>query len=80
MITMLWNKLWGYILGALGAIAFLAGIYLKGRSDQKAKAEIKELQARAKNLVIKKDVNEKVNHLSDADVDASLRKSGWLRD
>lgn len=44
MIAALWSRFAGYI-AALGALlALIVGAFLKGRSDQKAKTELKDLR------------------------------------
>lgn len=44
MIAALFSALWPYLLAGAGAIATVFGIYAKGRSDAKAKAETKSLK------------------------------------
>ena len=44
MIAALLADLWPYIAGLLGVIAGAAGLYAKGRSDAKAKAETRDMR------------------------------------
>lgn len=44
MIAALLSSLWPYLLAGAGAMAAAFGIYAKGRSDAKAKAETKSLK------------------------------------
>ena len=41
---------WGYIAVAGVALAGLAGVYVKGRADAKAKAEMRDLKSNAKTI------------------------------
>lgn len=71
MIAALLAELWPYIAGLLGIIAGSLGLYAKGRSDAKAKAETATL----------KDYQAKRQEVDNADVsvgdsDADLE---WLR-
>ena len=44
MISGLVPNLWGYLAAAGAAIAAIAGVYFKGRSDAKAKADLRDLK------------------------------------
>lgn len=51
MIAFIWDlisgllpNVWGYIAAAVAALLGLGGIYLKGRSDAKAKADLRDLK------------------------------------
>jgi outer membrane murein-binding lipoprotein Lpp len=44
MISAILSTLWPYLLAGIGALAAVFGIYTKGRSDAKAKAEAKILK------------------------------------
>ena len=44
LISGLVPNLWGYLAAAGAAIAAIAGVYFKGRSDAKAKADLRDLK------------------------------------
>ena len=44
LISGLLPNVWGYIAAAVAALLGLGGIYLKGRSDAKAKADLRDLK------------------------------------
>ena len=50
LITGLVPNLWGYLAAAGAAIAAIAGVYFKGRSDAKAKRDLRDLKANAKTI------------------------------
>lgn len=50
ILTLLWRFTIGGAWKWLAAGAGLVGLYLKGRSDAKAKAEVRDLKANAKTI------------------------------
>lgn len=48
MISLLWGKLWGYVVAAGAFLSVLGGIYLKGRSDAASRARAREMEREAK--------------------------------
>ncbi len=50
LISGLLPNVWGYIAAAGAALLGLGGIYLKGRSDAKAKADLRDLKANSKTI------------------------------
>lgn len=48
VISWVLSDAWPYIIAAIGAIGALGGVYLKGRSDVKAKTAVKDLKAEIK--------------------------------
>ena len=74
------NKLYTWLLGALAALATIAGIYLRGRSAGKkteqakqAKQELAEERARGKTIQEASDAQIEVGRLPAADVHQRLR-------
>lgn len=50
LITGLLPNAWGYIAAAGAALLGALGIYVKGRRDAKAKADLRDLKANAKTI------------------------------
>ena len=50
LITGLVPNLWGYVAAAGAAIVGALGLYFKGRSDAKRKADMKDLKANVKTI------------------------------
>ena len=50
LISGLLPNVWGYIAAAGAALLGLGGVYLKGRSDAKAKADLRDLKANSKTI------------------------------
>lgn len=50
LISGLVPNLWGYIAAAGAAIVGALGLYFKGRSDAKRKADLKDLKANSKTI------------------------------
>lgn len=73
MISALWGKLWGYVVAAGAILATIGGIYLKGRSDQKQKTELKDITDA--NAIRKAGADAR----SGSDPD-KLHDDGWKRD
>lgn len=85
MITALWSKFSKWIIGALGIVAAVVAVYLRGRSAGKAveqkKATQRDLEAAQKHAeTIREtiDVETEVSRLPDSDVRERLSK--WTRD
>lgn len=85
MITALWARFYGWILGAVAVLAAIAGVYLRGRSagkqavEQKAtKQQLEEERARADTIQEVHDAQTEVARLPDDAVDDGLRE--WTRD
>lgn len=72
-LSMLWSRFAGWIAAASAVIVALIGLYAKGRSDQKAKAELKDL--RNANEIRRDGAAARVG----ADPDR-LHDDGWRRD
>lgn len=77
-LSALWSKFYGYILALGAALTVVASIYLKGKSDQRASASAAETKKRLETIDKAKKINEKVDNMSDADLDKRLNK--WMRD
>lgn len=78
MLSLLWSRLSGYIAAIGVALAVIAGAFLYGRSDGKADAEAEQARNNAKAIKKARGVEDEVNKMGDADVDAALSK--WMRD
>jgi hypothetical protein len=72
LISGLLPNAWGYIAAAVTALLGLGGFYLKGRSDAKAKADLRDLKANAKTTERMQDADAAMG-----DDPAALRE--WLR-
>jgi hypothetical protein len=86
MIAAVWGRFYGWILGALAALATLIGIYLKGRSagkqvEQKkaTQRDLTEAKEHAETIRETVDVESKVVRMPTGDVRERLR-SKWQRD
>lgn len=86
MITALWSRFSGWIIGALAVLAAVAGVYLKGRSagkqvEQEKATERQLEQERAKSETIQeaRDVETEISRLPADDVHQRLRDK-WQRD
>ena len=78
MFSALWLKLKRYLTAIGVAFAVIAGVFLYGRSDGKAYAEAAEARNNAKAIKRARGVEDAVQGMGSADVDAGLAK--WMRD
>lgn len=83
---MIWNKLYGWLLGGLAAVAAIVGIYLNGRSagkqvEQKKamKRDLEAQRAHAETLREVTDAQIETGRMPAADVHERLRDK-WTRD
>ena len=74
----LWLKVKGYLAAIGVALAVIAGAFLYGRSDGRADAERVAEKANAAARKQSKEVEDEVQRMGSADVDARLAR--WLRD
>lgn len=79
MIDFIWDlipgllpNVWGYIAAAGAALLGALGLYFKGRSDAKAKADLRDLKSNAKTTERMQDADAAMG-----DDPAALRE--WLR-
>lgn len=76
------QRLWGYVVAALAAVAAVALVYLRGRSAgraderQERNEQVNEQAAKARQEV--RNVDDKVARMDDDAVSDRL-KSGWVR-
>ena len=77
MIGALMGDLWPYLIAALGAIATVAGAYLKGRSDTKAKAETANAKAAAQAHDDRRRIEDDIDQ--DDDLAGRARRAGIVR-
>lgn len=59
-------------------MALLLGIYLKGRSDYKSDAEVKQVKKNLKDLQEANKIEDDVRDMSESRIDSEL--SEWMRD
>jgi hypothetical protein len=78
MFSALWLKFKGYLATAGVAVAVIAGAFLYGRSGGKADAEAEQARNNAKAIKKARGVEDAVQGMGSADVDAGLAK--WMRD
>lgn len=78
LLLTLWGKFRGYVLGVGVALGIIAGVYAKGRLDQKEGTDAAVAKQTAKDLKTAKDVQDEVAKKSATDVNADLNK--WMRD
>lgn len=50
LITGLLPNVWGYLAAAGAALLGILGVYVKGRRDAKAKADLRDLKANSKTI------------------------------
>mgnify|MGYP000849663147 FL=1 len=86
MIASLWSRFSGWIIGALGVMAAVAGIYVRGRSAGKQveqrKATERDLDAAREHAEIIRETSNaqaEIDRLPDSDVRQRLRDK-WQRD
>jgi uncharacterized membrane-anchored protein YhcB (DUF1043 family) len=86
MIATLWARFSTWIVAALGVIAGIAAVYLRGRSAGKAveqkkstQRDLKAAQKHAETIRETIDVQTEVSRLPDSDVRERLRDK-WQRD
>lgn len=86
MISSLWSRFYGWIIGALGLIAALAAVYFRGRSAGKAveqkkatQRDLEDAQQHAETIRETIDVETEISRLPDSDVRKRLSDS-WARD
>lgn len=76
--TFLTSKIGKYVAAVGAALALLAGVYLKGRSDSKQSIQEAEARQLAEDTAKAKEINEKVSGMSDSELDVNLNR--WMRD
>ena len=74
----IWSRISGYLAAIGMALAVIAGAFLYGRSDGKAGAEAEQARNNAKAIKKARGVEDEVQDMGSADVDAGLAK--WMRD
>lgn len=72
LITGFLPNVWGYVAAAGAALLGALGLYFKGRSDAKAKADLRDLKSNAKTTERMQDADAAMG-----DDPAALRE--WLR-
>lgn len=74
----LWSKLQSFLAAAGVALAVIAGAFLYGRSSGKAEADKEQAAANAKAAKKARGVEDEINKMGGADIDARLAE--WMRD
>ena len=77
-LKLIWSKIGGYIAVAGGAMAFVVGIFLYGRSAGKESAKAAAAKANAKAAKKARGVENDIQGIGDDAVDERLDK--WMRD
>ena len=77
-LTSLWTKFQGWIISVGAALALIAGVYAKGRSDSSKNAEAKQNKQRLDSINKSKEVSDEVRKMSPTDVDHRLDE--FMRD
>lgn len=78
LLLPLWMKLRGYVLGVGVALSLIAGVYAKGRLDQKEGTDAAVAKRDAADLKKAKEINDEVSQKSPAQLDTDLNR--WMRD
>lgn len=78
ILATLWDKFRLYIIAVGAALGVVAGVYAKGRLDQKENTDLAVQKQKAKDLETARSVSNEVNSMPDADLDAGLSK--FMRD
>ena len=66
-----------YVAGAIGAAVVLIAAYLRGRKAGISREQGKQASAEADAIKTRKDVDDEIDRLGPADVDARYRR--WVR-
>ena len=78
MLVALFSRIKGYVAAAIGAVLFLAFVFLKGRQDGKTAAESAHARKQAEAVKRKKASDDEVDRMgADARRDDLSR---WMRD
>lgn len=77
MLSMLFSKFKGYIVGAGAVLAFVLSIYLKGRSAGRDSAEKEARDALEKDKSKAEEIRRDVDGMSGSELDSRL--SAWTR-
>lgn len=78
MLVALFSRIKGYVTAAIGAILFLAFVFLKGRQEGKNAAELAQAKKQAEAIKRKKASDDQIDSMSpDARRDDLSR---WVRD
>jgi hypothetical protein len=76
-MTYLLGKLKGWLIGVFAILISISYIYLKGRSDGKANAEVDAAEALKNDVRSAKGIRDNVDSLTPTDLDKRLSK--WTR-
>lgn len=77
-LKLIWSKIGGYVLAAGSAVAFVAGIFLYGRSSGKAEQKADAAKRDAKAVKDARGVENEIQGIGDDAVGERLDK--WMRD
>jgi uncharacterized membrane protein len=77
-LKLIWSKIGGYLAVAGGAVAFVVGVFLYGRSAGKESAKAAADKKDAKAIKKARGVENEIQGIGDDAVDDRLGK--WLRD
>jgi hypothetical protein len=71
------SRLYGYLAAAGGVLAFIAAIFLKGKSEGRADEQARQTEQTLDDVTTHKEIADDVGSLSDAELDA--RNAPWVR-
>jgi hypothetical protein len=74
------SKLKGWMLGALGVAVLVIGLFRTGRKVEKAEQQAKSMKETVHNIEVKREVDNDIDRLPDADIDKRMQQRGDFRD
>ena len=77
MIAGLWSRFYGWILGALGVLAAVAAVYLRGRSRGK---QVEQSKATEKALAAERAKAQTIQEASDAQIEVARLPADAVRE
>lgn len=78
VLLALWSQAKGWLIAAASALAIIAAVYVKGRSDQKTVNQNKDLKNRVESIKKAKEVSDEVHKMSPSRLDRELDR--FMRD
>lgn len=78
MLAVLFARIKGYVAAAIGAVLFLAFVFLKGRQEGKNAAELAQAKKQAEAIKRKKASDDQIDSMSPDARRNELNK--WMRD
>lgn len=78
MLAVLFARIKGYVAAAIGAVLFLAFVFLKGRQDGKNAAEAAQAKQQAEAIKRKKEIDNEIDIMGADHIHTDLGR--WMRD